>query len=257
MCGEASARAVLRSSALPLLRAFVTYLQFHATFIAPVLVALWLLRPRPSPPWWPLLALVGIAFAYTTPWDNFLVANAVWTYPPDRVWFTVGYVPIEEYAFFGLQTVMTGLWYRILRPRVLPEAPPYGPASQKWPGVAVFGALSVAGWACIAAGGHGLYLGLILGWACPVLAGMWWIAGAQIWAHRRLIAWAVVPMTLYLWLADRIAIGLEIWDITDATRTGWEIVGLPVEEALFFVVTNLLVAQGLAMFAPSRQRAGA
>ena len=229
----------------------MTYLQFHAAFTLPVLVALWLLRPRPSPPWAPLLMLVGIAFAYTTPWDNYLVAREVWTYPPERVWAEIGYVPVEEYAFFVIQTVMTGLFYRLLRARAVPTAAPYGPEAQKWPGVAVFGVLSVVGWGLIALGGHGLYLGLILGWACPVLAGMWWIAGAQIWAHRRLVAWAVVPMTLYLWVADRIAIGLGIWDITDATRTGWELVGLPVEEALFFLVTNLLVAQGLAMLAPS------
>ena len=229
----------------------MTYLQFHAAFTAPVLVALWLLRPRPAPSWGPLLLLVGIAFAYTTPWDNYLVAREVWTYPPDRVWFEVGYVPIEEYAFFVIQTLMAGMLYRLLRARAFPTAAPHGPEGQRVWGVAVFGALSVLGWALIAGGGHGLYLGLILGWACPVLAGMWWIAGAQIWAHRRLVAWTVVPLTLYLWVADRIAIGLEIWDITDATRTGWELAGLPVEEALFFLVTNLLVAQGMAMLQPS------
>ena len=76
---------------------------------------------------------------------------------------------------------------------------------------------------------------------------MWWLGGHLIWARRRLIALAVAPITLYLWVADRVAIGLGIWDITDATRTGWEVAGLPVEEALFFLLTNLLVAQGLVM----------
>ena len=107
--------------------------------------------------------------------------------------------------------------------------------------------LALLGVACLVVAGHWLYLGLIVAWAFPVLAGMWWLGGHLIWARRRLVAWAVVPITLYLWVADRIAIGLGIWDITDATRTGWEILGLPIEEALFFLVTNLLVAQGLVM----------
>lgn len=225
----------------------MTYLQFHAVFTAPVLVALWLLRPRPSPPWGPLLILIGIAFAYTTPWDNYLVAREVWTYPPDRVWATIGWVPVEEYAFFVIQTVMAGLFYRIVRARAFPHPAEVGPRGQRLPGVVLFGVLSVVGWALVAMDGHGLYFGLILGWACPILTLMWGIGGELVWARRRLIAWTVIPVTLYLWIADRIAIGLEIWDITDATRTGWELVGLPVEEALFFVVTNLMVTQGLAL----------
>jgi len=61
------------------------------------------------------------------------------------------------------------------------------------------------------------------------------------------VAWAVIPTALYLCLADRVAIGLGIWTITDATRTGWEVAGLPFEEGLFFFVTAQLVAQGLVM----------
>ena len=102
-------------------------------------------------------------------------------------------------------------------------------------------------------GGHGLYLGLILAWACPVLAGMWGLSGRRFWRHRRLLALAVVPPTLYLWIADRAALGLGIWAIADATRTGFALLGLPVEEALFFLVTNALVVQGLLMFAAERE----
>ncbi len=170
----------------------------------------------------------------------------MWSYPPGRVLATVGWVPVEEYAFFVIQTVITGLWVRLLQARwPASAAPPHRAA--RVAGTALFAALSVVGAVLVVAGGHGLYLGLILAWACPILALMWGIGGHLIWARRRLVAAAVVPVSLYLWVADRIAIGLGIWDITDATRTGWEIAGLPVEEALFFVVTNLLVAQGLVM----------
>ena len=174
------------------------------------------------------------------------MAREVWTYPPDRVFATVGYVPVEEYAFFVIQTVITGLWVRLLQARWPAQAAP-ARRTARVVGTAVFGALAVAGAALIVAGGHGLYLGLILAWACPILALMWGIGGHLIWARRRLVAWAVAPVTLYLWLADRFAIHDGIWTITDATRTGAELLGLPAEEALFFLVTNLLVAQGLVM----------
>ena len=205
----------------------LTYLQFHLAFTLPV--------------------LVGVAFVYTTPWDNYLVARAIWTYPPEAVMATVGYVPVEEYAFFVIQTVITGLWTRLLQARWPVRVQPEADLRVRAVGASVFGVLGLLGVACLVAAGHWLYLGLIVAWAFPVLAGMWWLGGHLIWARRRLVAWAVVPITLYLWVADRIAIGLGIWDITDATRTGWEILGLPVEEALFFLVTNLLVAQGLVM----------
>ena len=201
---------------------------------------------------------MAIAFAYTTPWDNYLVANEVWTYPPDAVWFTIGYVPIEEYAFFVLQTVLTGLWTRWLMARDPIASQPDSDVKTRATGATVFAVVSALGVACLAAGGQWLYLGLIVAWACPVLAGMWWIGGHLIWARRRLLALAVVPPTLYLWAADWYAITQAgIWTITDATRTGWELAGLPVEEALFFVVTNLLVAQGLILFEQVRTGAGA
>ena len=77
---------------------------------------------------------------------------------------------------------------------------------------------------------------------------MWGIGGHIVWARRRLVLVTVVPVSLYLWAADWFAITQAgIWTITDATRTGAELFRLPVEEALFFVVTTLLVAQGLVM----------
>ena len=229
----------------------MTYLQFHLAFTLPPLVALALLQGRTRERWWPLGLLVVIAFVYTTPWDNYLVAREVWSYPPGRVLATVGWVPVEEYAFFVIQTLLAGLWLRLFQARwpVAPEPPPG--LTHRVAGAVAFGALSLAGAGLIVAGGHGLYLGLILAWACPILALMWGIGGHLIWARRRLVAVTVIPLSLYLWIADRIAIGLGIWDITDATRTGWEIAGLPVEEALFFAVTTLLVAQGLVMLETS------
>lgn len=206
-----------------------------------------LFQRRTREPWWPLAVIVTIAFVYTTPWDNWLVANEVWTYPPGAVLFTIGYVPVEEYAFFVLQTVMTGLWLRILQSKMEPTGE-LGSSRTRTIGLAVFGAITAAGVACLVVGGHWLYMGLIVAWAGPILAMMWAIGGHLLWARRKVLALAILPPTVYLWAADWTAIRIGIWDITAATKTGVDLVpGLPIEEALFFLVTNMMVAQGLVM----------
>jgi len=69
-----------------------------------------------------VLGLVVLALVYTTPWDNYLVATRVWYYDPALVWNTIiGYVPLEEYLFFILQTVLVGLFTVWLWRRVYPQ----------------------------------------------------------------------------------------------------------------------------------------
>jgi lycopene cyclase domain-containing protein len=242
----------------------VTYLQFHLVFILPPLAVLAVLAARRWrrgaarwDPVWAFWLLPVVALIYTTPWDNYLVWRGVWVYSPGRVLGTVGYVPVEEYAFFLLQPLLTGLWYRLVRSwssdeRVLAHEDTRAKASRGG-GAACFGVITLVGVVLVVTGGHGLYLGLILAWSAPVLAGMWALAGEKLWRHRRALALAVLPPTLYLWVADRLAIGWDVWTIADTTRTGVELLGLPVEEALFFLVTNLLVVQGLVMFAAERE----
>ena len=61
--------------------------------------------------------------------------------------------------------------------------------------------------------------------------------------------------TLYLCLADAFAISDGIWTITSTTRSGIEIMGiLPIEEALFFALTNLFVLQGLCLWETWRNK---
>ncbi|SRR5579884_37725 len=66
-----------------------------------------------------LLALSGLAVLYTGPWDNLLVAEHVWSYRMSLVsGVRIGLVPIEEYSFYVLQVVATGLWLLWLRRRI-------------------------------------------------------------------------------------------------------------------------------------------
>jgi len=56
-----------------------------------------------------LILLPVLAVIWTTPWDNYLVASGVWRYDPTKVWNAVlGYVPLEEYLFFVLQSLGVG-----------------------------------------------------------------------------------------------------------------------------------------------------
>ncbi|HNO31899.1 MAG TPA: lycopene cyclase domain-containing protein, partial [Anaerolineales bacterium] len=65
--------------------------------------------------WIGILVHIILAVAYTTPWDNYLVATGVWYYNPDLVTgIVLGYVPIEEYTFFVLETILAGLWWWFL-----------------------------------------------------------------------------------------------------------------------------------------------
>lgn len=91
----------------------MTYAGFLLAFVVPpLLVVLWrygaTLRDRG---WMPLGVLLVIVYAATTPWDNAAVARGLWDFDPARILgLRIGWLPLEEYAFFGLQTALTGVW---------------------------------------------------------------------------------------------------------------------------------------------------
>ncbi len=236
----------------------MTYLQFHLVFILPVLGALLYLTAQrrgllagvlgADDRWtrrW-LLALVGVAFLYTAPWDNYLVFREVWSYPPERVLGRIGYVPLEEYAFFVLQTLLAGLWLLLLLRRER-AAPPLGGGAMRWGGAAFLLACALLGAFCLRRETT-FYLGLILAWAYPVLAAQWAFGGDLVYGRPRLFWAAVLPPTLYLWLADAFALHNGIWRISERYTVGLGLGQLPLEEMLFFLTTNLLVVTGLMLF---------
>lgn len=95
--------------------------------------------------------------------------------------------------------------------------------------------------------GRWTYLVFIAGWALPIIAFQWWFAGQDLWAKRRPLALAITTATLYLSVADAVAIGRGIWRINPARTVGLRLGSLPLEEALFFLVTNVMVAQTIVM----------
>jgi len=207
---------------------------------------------RTLPPWMALVAHTTVALVYTTPWDNYLVATRVWWYEPSLVTgLTLGFVPIEEYIFFVVQTLMTGLWLLLWMRRSGWQGE-MGPlrGELRWLVTGVVGLIWAIWLASLLGGwGRGRYMALILVWALPPIA-LQLACGADIlWRHRRLVLAGLLPPTLYLWLVDGLAIRSGTWTINPARTLGINLGGiLPVEEAVFFLVTNVLVVFGTVLF---------
>ena len=65
-----------------------------------------------------LLSLQLLLLIYTTPWDNYLIMRGVWSYPEGVVLGTLGYVPIEEYGFMIMQTLLAGALWSMNLPKI-------------------------------------------------------------------------------------------------------------------------------------------
>jgi len=246
----------------------MTYLGFLVLFlILPTLLLMAMLvdrwrRGQLSVPlrMWSLSILIhtGIALTYTTPWDNFLVAHGVWTYDPNRVtgWL-VGWVPLEEYLFFILQPILVGLWLGIRwkNPRN-PHGSLYRAGPRwRWGMTAVGIGLWVANLAIWRWGGPSwTYMGLILVWGLPPFILQMAFGGDLWWDQKKNFLKIWLPPAIYLSIADALAIREGIWRISVNWSTGCHILGLPIEEGVFFfLTTGLLTSGSLLMILPESQ----
>lgn len=209
-----------------------------------------------------ILFHVLVALLYTTPWDNYLVATGVWWYDPALVTgVTFGWVPLEEYVFFILQPILTGLWLLFAARRLSFEGENGRQAYQarralRWAAVVVAGLIWTAAVAILVARWQpGTYLALELGWALPAIMLQLAFGADILWHRRRLVLLALLPPTLYLAAADAMAIGAGTWTIDPAQSVGLYLGGvLPVKEFVFFLLTNTLVVFGVTL-ALSRESA--
>jgi lycopene cyclase domain-containing protein len=245
----------------------MTYFEFLFRFLGPPLLILggltwWDSRQgrvlpaafRTWPAWLVILAHIIVAVVYTTPWDNYLVATRVWWYDPELVsGIILGWVPLEEYIFFVLQTLMTGLWWLWLAKRIPVPSQPFDPSTRamrvaRWGGLAIVAAFWAYGVAILVIGWQpGTYLGLELAWALfPIMLQMAF-GGDILWRYRSLVLATLIPTWLYLCVADYLAIGLGTWIIAPDKSVGLEVGHLPLEEIVFFLVTNMLIAFGMTL----------
>jgi lycopene beta-cyclase len=213
---------------------------------------------RLLPAGWALIALVLIAMIYTTPWDNYLVATGVWWYDPELVTgLTLGWVPIEEYTFFVLQTILTGLWLLWLARRIKPARSVFRPKQPlRWAitlSLEIFWLLSVVSLA--ADWQPGTYLALIMIWALPPVMLQITFGADILWHFRRWVLPGVLIPTLYLSAADSLAIQSGTWTISPTKTLGIHFPGgLPLEEFTFFLVTNVLIVFGMTLMLARESR---
>lgn len=205
-----------------------------------------------------IASLIILSFTATLPWDSYLIRNKIWTYPPDaiigpRFWG----IPIEELFFFVIQTYITSLFYILLsKPLLHPlylrnqRNPPAWISRGKLAGQGILIALALYGVYLIRVGGSGTYLGLIMAWAFPFALLTFTVAGRFIlslpWTSTSL---PVLLPTIYLWLVDELALGRGTWAIESGTKLEVCLFGvLEIEEATFFLATNMLIVFGMAVF---------
>jgi lycopene cyclase domain-containing protein len=242
----------------------MTYFGFLAQFLGIPILLLALLtwldlrRGRRLPPalsgwpaWSVLLGHIVVALVYTTPWDNYLVATRVWWYNPALVTgLVIGWVPIEEYTFFIIQPILTGLWLFWLARRLPVETAPQAPPRWlRWSlllslGLLWLGMAGILAWNW----SPGTYLALILVWALPPVMFQIGFGLDILWQHRRLIGLTLSSVTLYLSLADTLAISSGTWTIDPAQSLQIYLGGvLPLEELIFFLMTNILLVFGVVL----------
>lgn len=262
----------------------MTYLAFLILFVILPTVAFFLYARR-----WltrrmkiAIAATAVIAFVYTTPWDNFLVASGVWYYNPALVLnVIIGWVPLEEYTFFVMMTFFTGLFTFILTRVLYPadvintyDAPLAGDAEAR---TLVRSAdlplnvvpLSVVGTLILIvnmllivwlATGHmsavrdfadrNSYLVLIVGWAGPVVLAQLIVGWAAFRERWKAFTLGIALPTIYLTFVDSFAIGGGTWTIDINQSTGIFLPrGVPLEEGVFFLVVNTLIVQGVLLIA--------
>lgn len=233
----------------------------HLKYTIPVAVALtFIYRPLGTRlDVYKVAFLISIAVTATIPWDSYLIRQKIWTYPPSVVLGpTLFSIPAEELFFFVIQTYNTALLYLLLSKPYLKPCYLKG-RKQGWEvnliGDYVLGQIVSGGIIAFSAwlvrrGGEGTYMGLIGIWAAPfvfLLRGLAYqlLVGLPLKATLLPIA---LP-TLYLWVVDTLALQRGTWTIESGTKLGIHVwPALEIEEAVFFLVTNILIVFGMVAF---------
>ncbi len=90
------------------------------------------------------------------------------------------------------------------------------------------------------------YLALELGWALPPIIVQWLAGWPFLKQHRRAWLLGILLPTVYLALADSTALGV-VWTISPNKSLGFLIGNVPLEEIVFFLLTNTLVVQSIIL----------
>lgn len=241
----------------------MTYRRFHLVFNLPVLLVLCTVVGILGTMLEALL-LLGLLTAFVTlvtfPWDNWAVGQGIWDFPQDRVWFRLSNLPVEEVAFFAIETLEVSLLtmtiYRLQGTGPIAE-PDFGLGAL----VAIVMVLT-AWWATFpimrrarTKSPGSTYAWHLLYWILPLIT-LQWIFGYPILMPRLVaLITSMVVIGGYLTATDLIAVRHGIWFFDPTKITGHRVFGvLPWEEVAFFMLTSLLVAQSITLLLPNSLR---
>lgn len=230
----------------------LTYLQFHLVFSFPLLAVLWYLAPRYDAlrrrrATLGIAILVAIAYAYTTPWISYMIRRGAWRYADGAVLVRALSIPLGEYLYFAVQTVIVAFALHLVGfdPTFRDgdfDRPP------RLAGVGAGIAMAGGGLWLVSIGPSFLYLGGLIAWVGPVFALQWAVGGGYLARTPRTWLAATLLPAAYFWIVDRIAIGMGTWSLSSEFTTGLAVLGLPIEEMLFFLSAGLMTVNGLVLF---------
>jgi lycopene cyclase domain-containing protein len=92
----------------------MTYPKTLLFFVVPAIVVMAIVtRKKIDRPFLSALGvLLVVVYVATSPWDNLAVRWGIWFFDWEKTaGIRIGYLPLEEYLFFGLQTVLAALVY--------------------------------------------------------------------------------------------------------------------------------------------------
>ena len=233
----------------------MSYLDFHLIFTIPLFFIIGFINKnnpmafgKKSLQATSLLCL--LALLYTTPWDSYLIKENIWSYSPNRVLGTLFYIPFEEYFFFFIQTIIGCLFTSFIYWKFsAKEKQKLDVSPIQWISVACLWPILIFTLFTLQPENQNRYLWLVFFWAIPVLIMQWSVGYKILFKEKFTWIFTVSALCSYFWLADSLAISKEIWTFPENTISGLKLFNiLPIEEALFFLVTNLMVVQGYILF---------
>jgi len=184
----------------------LTYLQFHVVFTLPLLALLWYLAPRYDRvrrrrATLGIAILVAIAYAYTTPWISYMIRRGAWGYADGAVFVRALSIPLGEYLFFAIQTIIAAfaLYIFDFDPAFRPGDFDWGP---RIAGVAVGIAMVPVGLWLVFSDPSYLYLGGLLAWVGPVLALQWGVGGGYLARTPRVWLTVTFVPAVYFWIVE-------------------------------------------------------
>lgn len=241
----------------------MSYAGFHLVFNLPLLLLLaWF-----SPPvaWAPgSLVVTGVVFGvvmlFTSPWDNWAAKCGIWGFAEGRYWRKVKHLPVEEYAFFLIQSAQAMLLAACALEWLGPFETPAHPLGLPWQGMLLLAGAVV--WVAVGWLGRGIgissrahYAWHLFYWFVPVVAAQWVIGWPILLERVEVLALVTLGLGTYLSVADWVAIRSGIWFFDKRQTTGHCVApGMPWEEAAFFYLTSLLVAQSYLVLLPEALR---